>query len=356
MLANWAEGLQPGSPSKSVGPYAKEEVTTSSSLTRSLQQRLSPLTQGRNQVSASQARQLAGNRQLHGEDAALAAVLPEVIERLDQPLSLANLGQLEGEERLESLFQDRLARLNTSRELFRGSPEPSLVRQGSESNCVLTSTAIALAKQRPQALQSMMAEEGDKIRLQLPNQAERWVEMPDTWDLLHQSCAYFNGLWMTVLSKALGPVGSTQPGEAVQLLTGNKVDGDWLRFKSEGTTRKKIQKALHQQAVVIAGRSGIDREVPGLEKNHSFAVLGFDAHNDRVRLQDPNGKEPVDSQGRALDGEMDGSFAMNLGEFKRSFSTIHYEHPDGGSGWSKKWENLKEALFPSGSGGTVPTS
>jgi hypothetical protein len=261
-------------------------------------------------------------------------------------------------ERLELRYADSLERIQTPASLFpQGVPDAQSVRQGKQPDCVLTSTCISLAQQRPESLLTLFEEDPKGLQLRLPGERARGVSLPTDHDLLNHSCAYQNGAWMTVLARELGPVGRLVPAQAIKKLTGHKVDQDMMFLTSERTTRQKLELAMEKRAVVIAGRNGLNDEVPGLTKNHSYAVVGYDPAFARVRLQDPEGNEPLNPQGVARDGEMDGRFSMPIAEFRSNFSTIHYERVNQPSFWGGFFGKLKDALsVPSGSGGGVPIS
>ncbi len=237
------------------------------------------------------------------------------------------------EAEVESRFRDAQRRLTTPDKLFVGTPDACSVRQGQKPNCVLTSAVIGLAKQRPGSIQGLLVEQDNQVLLKLPGKEPRAIGRASREDLLEQSCSYQSGQWMTLLSRELGRVGEMEPGSAIEMLTGYPVDGDWLRLQNEQTLRRKLDSAISSHQVVIAGRSGWDHERAGLSRNHSYAVLGYSAVGDSVALQDPAGCEPVDAQGRALDGQLDGRFSLKLPEFKKLFSTIHYEQSEKPQGW-----------------------
>ena len=114
---------------------------------------------------------------------------------------------------------------------------------------------------------------------------------------------------------------------------------------------------MEKRQVVIAGRGGFDAEVPGLTRNHSYAVIGYDPNFARVRLQDPEGNEPRDADGKARDGDYDGQFSLSVKEFKSWFSSIHYEETDKPSFWGSLFDKLKDSVAGApGGGGGVPVS
>lgn len=337
-------------------------MTTQTQFSQAVRDRFSSWSKGRSSLNALEMERLFADPKMSGDDLALLAVareLPghvgghtlnaEVLDRYEQAGGAASL---------EARYRDNLERLRTPRSLFpEGGPNFNAVMQGKEPNCVLTSTCISLAQQRPEALTQLLCETDKGVVLRLPGEKERCVSMPTDRELLTHSCAYQNGAWMTILSRELGAVGSFKPSKAIQKLTGHKVDQDLMMTTSEATLRKKLDGAMEKHQVVIAGRSGFDAEVPGLTRNHSYAVIGYDPNFARVRLQDPEGNEPRDTQGKARDGDYDGQFSVSVKEFNSWFSSIHYEETDKPSFWGNLFDKLKDSVVGApGSGGGVPVS
>lgn len=262
---------------------------------------------------------LARDPQLTPQDAAVLGALGPDLQRVTG----AGLEALSSQA--EERYQDCVMRLATPRTLFTGLPDPARVRQGQQPDCVLTSTAIALAHQRPYHLMHLLEETRSGYDLSLPGQRPRQGALPSDLEVVTQSCAYGSGLWMTVLGKELGPVGRVLRGRAIQALTGNGSDTDVLKMQFGHATRKKLKFTLENDGVVLAGRSMIAADVKGLTREHSYAVLDFDPKTDLVSLQDPAGNEPLSPQGEPLDGRQDGRFSVSLTEFRDWFSTVTYE-------------------------------
>ena len=337
-------------------------MITQTPFSQAIRDRFGSWSQGRSSLSAIDMEKLYANPKLSGEDLAVLAVakdLPGQVGGHDlTPAALDKYEQAGGAERLEARYRDNLERLRTPRTLFpQGGPDFSAVMQGKEQNCVLTSTCISLAQQRPEALTQLLCETDKGVVLRLPGEKERCVSMPTDRELLTHSCAYQNGAWMTILSRELGTIGSFKPSKAVQKLTGHKVDQDLMMTTSEATLRKKLDSAMEKHQVVIAGRSGFDAQVPGLTRNHSYAVIGYDPSFAWVRLQDPEGNEPRDASGKARDGDNDGQFSVTVKEFNSWFSSIHYEETDKPSFWGSFFDKLKDSVVGAPStGGGVPAS
>lgn len=311
---------------------------------------------GREKLTGQDLDKLANDPKIQGADQAIIATLrdlPRAVGQRDLTSQAIETFESQGSPALERRFQDNLRRVATPKTLFpQGGPDANVVRQGRQPDCVLTSTCISLAHMRPEELSKLVVEGEKAVVLMLPGENARKVSLPTDRELLQHSCAYQNGAWMTVIAKELGPVGRLNPGQAIKKLTGHKVDRDMMFWTSEQTLKKKLEQALEKRAVVIAGRSGEKESVPGLTKNHSFSVIGYDPAFARVRLQDPEGNEPLDAQGKPRDGDLDGQFSVSVREFKQWFTNVHYEQIAQPSFWGSFFGKLKEAIdVPSGGGG-----
>ena len=328
-------------------------MITQSTFSQAAQERFSRWSAGRNQLSSQDLDRLSRDPQLEGQDLAVLSVLKTLPEAVGvHDITEQTLEQVP--EKLERRYLDSLERLNTPASLFpQGPPDAKCISQGTEPNCVLTSTCISLAEQRPECITAMLSESEQGVVLRLPGQGARCVSLPTDRELLAHSCAYQNGAWMTVIAKEVGHVGSLNPAQAIKKMTGHKVDRDLMFMTSESVTRQKLEQAIEKRAVVIAGRAGTDAEVAGLRKNHSYAVIGYDPSFARVRLQDPEGNEPLDASGNARDGDLDGRFSLPISEFQSWFSSVHYERVDQPSFLGGFFGKLKDVFsVPAGGGGT----
>ena len=253
-------------------------------------------------------------RSAQGQDAAILAALGN------------NLSEAACTPQAQKTYEDCLHRLETPREpVALAQLNPASIRQGAHPDCVLTSTAIGLAHERPLDVLRLVSPGEQGLELQLPGQQPRPVAAPSDYDLIHHSCAYEGGTWMTVLARELGPVGQHLRGRAIGALTGNSSDTDQLWLSSEAGVRKKVKQTLDDHGVVLAARTGFAPEVSGLKTRHCYAVLDYDPWTDRLSLQDPEGNEPLSPTGEPLDGTADGRFTLKLSEFKSSFSTVTCE-------------------------------
>lgn len=313
---------------------------------------------GRDRMTGQDLEKLANDPQIQGQDLATLTTLkelPQAVGQRDLTAKTLEAFDSQGSPALEHRFQDNLRRVATPKVLFpQGGPDASVVRQGKQPDCVLTSTCISLAHMRPEELANLVVEGEKGVVLMLPGEKARKVSLPTDRELLEHSCAYQNGAWMTVIAKEVGPVGRLNPGQAIKKMTGHKVDRDLMYWTSEQSLKQKLERTLEGRGVVIAGRTGEKQDVPGLTKNHSYAVIGFDPAFARVRLQDPEGNEPLDANGLPRDGDLDGQFSVSVKEFKDWFTNVHYEKVNQPSFWGSFFGKLKDALSVPSGGGGVP--
>jgi hypothetical protein len=233
-------------------------------------------------------------------------------------------------KRVEEKYQDVLRRLeSTPQQLFGPTgPRADWVRQGSNPNCVLTSTAIGLAHHRPQELREMLQQTPDgQFRVHFRDGSPPQLVAPVTArEVVKNSCGFESGLWMTVLDEATHDVGMIFRSRAVKKMTGHDCDGDTLAWTRRSTTRRKLSEATRAQRVILACRQESELPSPaGLTPGHCYAVLGYAPETDKIWLQDPNGDEPRDDLGAPLDGQPDGRFEMTVDRFYATFSSIYYE-------------------------------
>jgi hypothetical protein len=117
---------------------------------------------------------------------------------------------------------------------------------------------------------------------------------------------------------------------AIERLTGNNVDTDIFWCTRDETTRNKLENALANNKIVVAGTwSDCLAPLPdspnaywrySLLAGHYYAVVAYNRQTDMVTLRDPRGRV---GEGRAV---QEGSeFGMPLTTFTALFAGIHYE-------------------------------
>lgn len=230
------------------------------------------------------------------------------------------------------------------------SVRPDNIRQGMIGDCYFLA-AVASEARTPagrQRLHDMIHDNGNgTYNVTFPGRSAVTVNAPTDAELATYSSAGPDGTWLAILEKgyaqsenngAIFP--STNPYDeigdgntlsaGIEAITGHSTDTDDTAFTSVDTLRTKLSDAMAHGRTVTAGINeypwSSGRESNGLPQGHAYTVLGYDRATDRVTLRNPWGHgEPVDANGRAADGNDDGTFSMTLAEFDRYFSDISYE-------------------------------
>lgn len=138
-------------------------MITQTPFSQAIRDRFPSWSQGRSSLNANDLEKLFSDPKLSGEDLAVLSIvrdLPQQVGAHDlTPAALDKYEQAGGAAQLEGRYRDSLERLRTPRALFsQGGPDFNAVAQGREPNCVLTSTCISLAQQRPEALTQLFEE------------------------------------------------------------------------------------------------------------------------------------------------------------------------------------------------------
>jgi hypothetical protein len=272
-----------------------------------------------------------------------------------------------------------------------GRPDASSLQQGATNDCWLVAPMYALAKLRQNYLMSLLTDKGvqdGKRTYEVNLPGARWeqtlfrvsgykspppivVKIPDDDTRLQYNVndnhlfARSNGDWAMVLEVAyayhrhrvynmdaspvikLGPPPIPEPPTieqardrwlnhagfatgAIERLTGNNVDTDIFWCTRDETTRNKLENALANNKIVVAGTwSDCLAPLPdspnaywrySLLAGHYYAVVAYNRQTDMVTLRDPRGRV---GEGRAV---QEGSeFGMPLTTFTALFAGIHYE-------------------------------
>jgi hypothetical protein len=112
---------------------------------------------------------------------------------------------------------------------------------------------------------------------------------------------------------------------AIESLTGNDVDTDIFWCTRDKTTRDKLENALANNKIVVAGTyvswfaPRADYRRYSLRAEHYYAVVAYNRQTDTVTLRDPHGAVtgPMGEPSEFID--------LPLTTFTRLFAGIHYE-------------------------------
>jgi hypothetical protein len=300
-----------------------------------------------------------GGRNRPGTSKAEAAAVDDFI---DHPDTAA--GQSVNFERSYTNILGKIQR--ASRELFAdGAPDIKTLSQGPLGDCYFVSVIGAATYRNASDISKVLSmPDAGTYEARFPGQKPVKFKPLTDVEVAISSTGGSGGLWLAVLEKALGTLrhearpeshhAAEEPtdyianggnaGEIIQLLTGN----DFLRlslgnrkgaagaaFKNSDTAldqlRGGLKSAFAEHRLVTAGTPGEDAPMPmppGVTRKHAYAVLGYDAQADTVRLWNPHGNAfkpagaPGLKQGYVTQA---GMFDMRLADFAQVFGSIVFE-------------------------------
>ncbi len=236
-----------------------------------------------------------------------------------------------------------------------GKPDYTKLQQGDLSTCYFLAPLTALAKNDPQAIVAMIAvtpgKEGQPTRytVTFPNQAPIEVVLSDEHELMRQSWAIDDGLWVTVLERAFASHraalqapkegGSASEGdkldvaewgfakEGVELLTGHASIVKMLAKSKPEEIDELLTEAMAKGAIATTDTPRRAKKGSQLQTDHEFAIIGY--AGGRVTLRNPRGpgrkEEPLDAAGKVADGLDDGEITMSLAELIAGFEELNVE-------------------------------
>jgi len=250
-------------------------------------------------------------------------------------------------DRVEKNYGWRKGRIEgASTELFaNGLPDPNAIRQGSLGDCWFLAAAGSVAKQNPQAIADMIADNGNgTYTVSFPNGTSATVDAPTNAELAVGATSGSDGMWITVLEKAFANIendgdetwaqnhidDASQPSRGTDVFssTGSS-DQDFLALTGTGTTHEKLSSAFADGRAVNAliGKVplvGSSRD-EGLPTAHIYSVTGYDPATQTVTIRNPWGHtEWTDENGDRRHGANDGVFTMTIAEFDDMFTSVSY--------------------------------
>jgi hypothetical protein len=214
----------------------------------------------------------------------------------------------------------RLAKV-TKRDLFaRGTPQLSTIHQGRLGNCFCLAPLGAVVHTRPEAVVAMFQTQDDgRIRVTLGKNTTTVAPPTDT-EIARTASNEDAGLWVNVYEKALGqlrneakPEGerASSPidvlakggsaGTILSYITGHEITRFSFKFAKEKDLsdadraaklkdlREQLQTAVREKRLMTCGT--LKTTVPGITGNHAYAVLGYDAKTDAVKVWNPFGND-----------------------------------------------------------------
>ena len=306
--------------------------------------------------------------QTAGTNAAIVAALKRASRHVKMsvpPLTLENIAFCTARRQpdLGLMFREGWKRIAgaTNRNLFVGGlPKLETIHQGRLGNCFCLAPLGAMVHRNPAevAARFTLATNGNySVRL-----GKKTVEVPPPTDaeIAMTSSNEHEGIWVNIYEMAVGAARNddrpadqrvTAPldtlarggsaGTMLAALTGHEITRVTFKFAKMpvsatndvaaklNSLRKKIATAVAENRLMTTGT--VKPTTPGLTPNHAYAVLGYEAERDAVRLWNPHGQnfKPKGVPGPETGyPTTNGIFAMPLREFVQQFSGMAFElHP-----------------------------
>lgn len=261
----------------------------------------------------------------------------------------------------EPRFADALARIERANRVLFGPGAPGLddVRQGHIGDCFFVAVVGAVADRRPSDVRGWIVPQGDgSHRVRFPLGANAGVRPLTDAQIALTSFAGKQGLWINVLEQGFGQImrrvdpnptqglaldaiafGGT-PVQTMRMMTANEAAMVNLRPADQKTPpteaqlsgmmpqlRAVLRDAHANKRIACAGspNSGLP---PDVTPTHAYAVLGYDADRDVVKLWNPHGNtfQPAGPPGLTNGyATRHGRFELPLADFARVFCFLAYE-------------------------------
>lgn len=228
-----------------------------------------------------------------------------------------------------------------------GSITPDAVLQGATGDCYFLSAVASLAKVDPQAITSMIKDNGDgSFTVTFPGAPDEPIDVT-----LSESDAKYakdanHGDWVRILEKAYGiycsrsmwrravfDIFETTPNavaagggsyfhDGLKILTGGGVTSNWLSFTRYSTIDEQLTKAFNEKRPATCDTGPVS--YAGLPNKHEYSILEYhrnadDLKNGTVTIRNPWGDTgPLNADG----SHQPGTFTMTLEEFCKDFHSL----------------------------------
>lgn len=283
-------------------------------------------------------------------------------------------------------FTRAVKRLSTGpRDLLRGErPTLDSCHQGPLGDCYFVSVVGAAVARDPVSVLALIGSAADgSYVVTFGDGKSATVEPLTDVEIALTSTTGENGMWLPILEKAYGKIRTDtlpeekqsesttdaiarggSPATTIRLITGHATDRIGLRPRAPTTkppaqpagdakpakatappeidpevlsrhlastlpkVREHLARSLADRRLVAAGTPKEGKMPPGVNANHAYAVLGFDATKDTIALWNPHGNtftpkgEPGLEHGYPTRA---GRFEMPLEDFGRVFNGISFE-------------------------------
>jgi len=244
----------------------------------------------------------------------------EIPQTADGLSALAASPTVPSGRNVAALFTDARKRIaRTTRELFTpGAPALESLRQGEMGNCFSLAPLGAMLSRDAAQVRAMFRQNADGSFTVRIGKQEVTVAPPTDAEVALSSSSESTGRWSNVYEKAAGvarnqlrkePDRVTAPldalarggsaGTMLAFITGHEMERFTLKWaKGANATppefaakldelRGKLRAAFAAHRCVTTGT--LQPALPGLRSNHAYAVIGYDAATDEIRVWDPHG-------------------------------------------------------------------
>lgn len=226
------------------------------------------------------------------------------------------------------------------------------ILQGSAGNCMFLAALASIVRYHPEIILNMIEDlENGSFKVSFAGERNHPVviEKPTTVELAIFARVSEYGIWPSVIEKAWGarmkslafePSSVDQSNtedaeywsEVYRVLTGQESKLAWFEECQQSSIKRildensKDNRALTAWAINESGKSQKSNQI---RSNHAYSIIDWDNESSIVTLRNPwgdiYGSEPMDDNGNAKDGKLDGIFKLSFSEFHKTFSAIHYE-------------------------------
>ena len=255
-------------------------------------------------------------------------------------------GEKKAIDQIQATFQFAQQKIkdNAAKTVFKGQPDMSSIRQGLIGDCWLLAALIGVVARDPAEVRTFITSKDPAGPFDVKFSGEsKTLNVPMPTDTEIALFCQSNGIWMTILelafaahvfgdkfksvrSSAIEELDTGRAaGAAIPLLTGHTDDSDFLAVTREATTKDKLTKAFGNKKIVVAGvRKNMplagDRRDNGMPMGHAYAILGFDATKDEIKVRNPWGNPD-----RPVGIPVENLFTLTLKQFHENFSVVAYE-------------------------------
>jgi hypothetical protein len=258
------------------------------------------------------------------------------------------------------MFREGLSRLpkSSSRPLFAsGVPRLETVHQGKLGNCFCLAPLGAMVHRDPKRVVAMFAAQADGSYLVMLGKETIRVTPPTDAEIAMTSSNEEDGIWVNLYEKAVARVrNDARPpeqragseidalarggsaGTMLGVITGNEIERFSFKFAKDpavtdverqsklSALRQKLATAMERKLVMTCGT--LKTTTPGVNPNHAYAVLDYDAEADLVRLWNPHGGSFTPKGESGLQNgyaTKEGVFQIPLPHFVQQFSGMAFQ-------------------------------